>query len=126
MEFTLKTIINASPEAVYAAWLDSEGHTNMTGGEATVTDHVGGEFSAWEGYIKGKNLALESNKRILQAWRTYEFENTDEDSQVEILLNEVDGQTELTLIHTNVPEDGAFYMEGWELHYFQPMKDYFG
>ena len=98
----------------------------MTGGEATVSDQVGGEFSAWDGYIDGKNLALEPNKRILQAWRTYEFENTDGDSQVEILLNEVDGQTELTLIHTNVPEDGKHYIEGWEQHYFQPMKDYFG
>lgn len=126
MEFTLKTIINASPETVYAAWLNSESHTNMTGGEATVSDQVGGEFSAWDGYIEGKNLALEPNKRIMQSWRTYEFEETDDDSHLEILLKETNGQTELTLIHTNVPEDGEHYIAGWEQHYFQPMKDFFG
>jgi uncharacterized protein YndB with AHSA1/START domain len=125
MEFTLKTIINASPEAVYAAWLNSEGHTNMTGGEATISDQVGDEFTAWDGYIEGENLALEHNKRIVQSWRTAEFEETDEDSHLEILLTEIDGQTELTLIHTNLPEHGEQYIAGWENHYFQPMKDYF-
>ncbi|MEO1262846.1 MAG: SRPBCC domain-containing protein [Bacteroidota bacterium] len=49
----------------------------------------------------------------------------EEDSQVEIILTEMDGETELTLIHTNVPENGAHYKKGWEDHYFQPMKKYF-
>ncbi len=125
MEFTLITKINATAEEIYLTWLNSEGHTKMTGGEATATDKVGDNFTAWDGYIEGKNLELEPFTRILQSWRTTQFHENEEDSQVEILLNEVDGQTELTLIHSNIPESGEHYKKGWDEHYFQPMKNYF-
>jgi len=42
MEFELSALILAPPEAIYEAWLDSEGHTKMTGGEAKVSSEVGG------------------------------------------------------------------------------------
>jgi len=125
MEFTLKTTINASPQMIYKTWLSSEGHTHMTGGAASVSNKIGADFTAWEGYIEGKNLKLEPNKRILQSWRTSEFTADEEDSQIEILLKGVDGQTELTLHHTHVPESGEHYKKGWEIHYFKPMRDYF-
>ena len=125
MEFTLKVKFEASAKKIYSAWLNSEGHTNMTGGEATISDNVGDSFTAWDGYIVGKNIALEPNKRIVQSWRTSEFEKNEEDSELEILLNKVDGHTELTLIHKNIPESGEHYKKGWDNHYFQPMKKYF-
>lgn len=125
MEFTLKTTINATPQEVYEAWLSSEGHTHMTGGNATASDKVGDSFTAWDGYIEGKNIAIEPYERIVQSWRTSQFEEDEEDSQIEILLRDIDGQTELTLIHTAVPESGEHYIQGWEDHYFQVMKAYF-
>jgi len=125
MEFTLTTIIATSPELIYEAWLSSEKHTAMTGGEAIVSDKINDTFSAWDGYISGKNIELESGKRIVQSWRTVQFEEDEVDSQIEILLSEKDGDTELTLIHTKVPESGEHYKKGWDDSYFQPMKDYF-
>jgi activator of HSP90 ATPase len=125
MQFTLKTRINARPEKIYKAWLSSDGHTNMTGGAALVSDKIGAEFTAWDGYIEGRNLEIEPYKRILQSWRTSEFNADEEDSRIEILLKEVGGQTELTLIHTRVPESGEHYKKGWQNHYFKPMRDYF-
>ncbi|MFT7604157.1 MAG: activator of HSP90 ATPase [Saprospiraceae bacterium] len=125
MEFTLKTKINATAAEIYSTWLNSEGHTKMTGGAATISDKIGDTFTAWDNYIEGKNIVLEPYRRILQSWRTSQFEEGEEDSQLEILLNEVDGETELTLIHTNVPESGEHYIKGWDNHYFQPMKAYF-
>ena len=125
MEFTLITRIKASPELVYKTWLDSEGHSQMTGGEASITDQIGAEFSAWDGYIEGKNLELEPGKRMLQTWRTTEFVASEEDSILEILLKEVDGETELPLIHTKLPAHGEQYRTGWENHYFEPMRAYF-
>lgn len=125
MEFTLKANINASAKEIYETWLSGKGHSEMTGGRASISDKVGEKFSAWDGYIKGKNLELEPNKRILQSWRTSQFEENEKDSQIEILLNEADGQTELILIHTDVPESGEHYKAGWENHYFTPMKEYF-
>ena len=41
MEFTLKTKLKASAKEIYTAWLNSEGHTKMTGGAATVSDKIG-------------------------------------------------------------------------------------
>ena len=125
MEFTLKTKIKATAKEIYTNWLSNEGHTNMTGGTASISDTVGDIFTAWDGYIEGRNLELDPYKRILQSWRTSQFEAHEEDSQIEILLNEIDGQTELILNHTNVPESGDHYKKGWYNHYFKPMKAYF-
>lgn len=125
MEFSLKTTIKATAEEIYNTWLNSEGHTKMTGGEATASDKIGDSFTAWDGYIEGKNISLEPNSRIVQSWRTSQFEEGEADSQIEVLLNEVGGETELTLIHSNVPESGGHYKKGWEEHYFQPMKAHF-
>ena len=86
IEFTVSSIIPASPEAIYNAWLDSDGHTKMTGSPAHATAKVGDSFDAWDGYISGKNLKLESNKRIVQSWRGASYKDSDEDSQIEVLL----------------------------------------
>jgi activator of HSP90 ATPase len=125
MEFTLNTKIKATAKEIYTVWLSSEGHTHMTGGIAKISDVVGADFIAWDGYIEGKNLALEPYKRILQSWRTVQFEENEKDSQLEILLHESDGETELKLIHTDVPESGEHYIKGWDDSYFKPMKAYF-
>ena len=125
MEFTLKTTFNTTAQEIYESWLSNEGHSDMTGGEATASTKIGASFSAWDGYISGKNIALKPNKRIVQLWRTTEFFADEPDSTIEILLNEVDGKTELTLIHTNLSESGKQYIKGWEDHYFEPMQEYF-
>ncbi len=125
MEFILKIKLQATSKQVYKAWLSTQGHTKMTGGAAFVSDKVGDKFTAWDGYIYGKNLELKPYKRIVQAWRSSNFTEDEEDSQIEIILSEINGETELTLTHTNVPESGEHYIKGWDEHYFQPMKSYF-
>ena len=125
MEFTLKTTIKATAKQIYKSWLSTQGHTKMTGGPAFMSDKVGENYSAWDGYIKGENVILEPYKKIVQTWRSTNFESDEADSQIEIQLVETDGKTELTLNHTNVPESGDHYKEGWERHYFAPMKSYF-
>lgn len=124
MEFTLTTTIQAPAKEIYTAWLSSEGHTNMTGAEAEISDQAGAGFTAWDGYIEGKNILLEPYRRIVQSWRTSEFEEA-ADSQIEILLQEEEGNTILTLIHTQLPADGEQYIKGWQDFYFEPMKTYF-
>ena len=125
MEFTLRTTLSATSEQIYKAWLTSKGHSQMTGGTAIASNEIGGSFTAWDGYITGHNILLEPNSRIVQSWRTSQFEEGEKDSQIEILLNENNGETELTLIHSNIPESGEHYRKGWDEHYFQPMKEYF-
>ena len=126
-EFTVSETLGTSAETIYTAWLSTQGHTLMTGSPAKVDGRVKGEFTAWDGYIWGTFLELEVNKRILQAWRTGEFPEEADDSQVEVLLEEANGKTKVTLIHTNIPEGQAErYKQGWEDFYFKPMREYFG
>jgi activator of HSP90 ATPase len=125
MKFTLKTTINATAKDIYTTWLSSKGHSAMTGADAAITAVVGKKFTAWDGYISGTNLELIPYNKIVQAWRTTSFKDSDEDSNIEIVLNETKGKTELTLTHSNIPKDGEDYKKGWEDYYFIPMKDYF-
>jgi activator of HSP90 ATPase len=124
--FTISEVIPAKPAEIYEAWLSSEGHTALTGNPAKVDGKVGGEFSAWDGYISGRTLELTANQRIVQAWRTSEFPDNAPDSHLEVLLEEVENGTKITLIHSDMPEDQVdSYRQGWEDFYFKPMKKYF-
>ena len=97
----------------------------MTGGEANCSREVGGSFTAWDEYISGKNKSLQQNKLIIQSWRTVEFEDTDEDSELILRLEELTEGCKLTLIHRNIPEGQTQYKQGWVDNYFIPMKEYF-
>ena len=125
MEFTVTTNIKATAKQIYKSWLSTQRHTKMTGGGAFVSDKIGDSFTAWDNYIKGKNLILEPYHRIVQTWRSANFEDHEDDSQIEVTLLEIEGGTEITLKHTNVPESGEHYIKGWDEHYFEPMKHYF-
>ena len=125
-EFSISVQFPVAPEVIFRAWLSTKGHAAMTGSPARVTARVGGKFSAWDGYITGKTLELIPSVRIVQAWRTSEFADTDPDSMLEITLRPVKGGTRLTLRHSGIPEGQAeSYEAGWEESYFTPMRAYF-
>jgi len=122
----LSAVVAAEPKAVYTAWMSSKGHGAMTGSGAKITARVGSAFSAWDGYISGKTLELEAGSRIVQSWRTTDFESGEPDSLLEVLLEKARGGTRVTLVHTNIPAGhDAEYRKGWLDFYFKPMKDYF-
>ena len=126
-DFTVSDVIPASAQDIYDAWLDSTGHSKMTGGEARASASVGDTFSAWDGYISGSNLELEPGRRILQSWRTTRFTENDADSRIEVMFEPVDGGTRVTIHHTHVPDGHTGYQDGgWENNYFVPMKRHFG
>ena len=124
--FTISEIIPAKPAEIYEAWLSTEGYTAMTDSPAKVDGNVGGEFSAWDGYIFGKTMELTPNQRIAQTWRTTEFPDDAADSHLEIWLEAVPEGTKVTITHSDMPEDQVdSYRQGWEDFYFKPMKEYF-
>jgi len=125
-QLQLTETFNAEPSEIYKTWLDSKLHCAMTGGEAECSHDIGKAYSAWDGYITGKNLALTENKKIVQSWRTTEFEEKDEDSHLVIELNKVAKGTQVRITHTNIPEGQTQYERGWVEHYFAPMLEYFG
>jgi len=126
-KFKLTVTLHASVEEIFNAWLSSDGHSAMTGSAAKVDGKVGGTFTAWDGYIFGKTLEMESPRCIVQAWRTSEFPEGAPDSRVDILFEAVKDRTKVTLVHSDMPEDQVeSYRQGWEDFYFKPMKEYFG
>jgi activator of HSP90 ATPase len=125
MDFTLTTTIKATAKQIYKSWLSTQRHSKMTGATAFISDQAGEKFTAWEGYITGKNIELKPYNKIVQSWRTGNFKTNEADSQIEVLLSENGEETILTLNHTNVPESGEHYMKGWEESYFEPMRQYF-
>ena len=124
---TLSETFAVEPELLYKAWLSSKENSDFTGGAAKASSRIGGAFTAWDGYIEGKNLELVKNKKIVQSWRSTEFPKNAKDSLLEIILKPVKLGTKLTLKHYNIPKgQGKSYKNGWEKHYFVPMQEYFG
>ena len=101
--FKLSMLIPASPAEIYKAWMSSQGHSAMTGSTAKVTGKAGGKFSAWDGYISGRTLELEPDRRIVQAWRTSEFADEAPDSHLEVFLEATKTGTKVTITHTEIP-----------------------
>ena len=125
-DFKLTCALPASPAAVYEAWLDSAAHSAMTGAAAVLGKCVGDPYSAWDGYIVGATLALTPGERIVQSWRTTEFDATDPDSRIVVELEPTRTGTRLTLTHSGVPDGQTTYQNGgWRDFYFAPMKAYF-
>ena len=127
--FETSDVVLVTPKRIYEAWLDSQEHTNMTGGEAEVSAEVGASFTAWDGYINGVNLELEPYVRIVQSWRSTQFPGDAPDSRLEIELGRERDQlkgTTVTIKHSEVPDgQGASYKKGWSSSYLEPMKLYF-
>ena len=129
MEVTIikqKTIVLASPDEVYEVFMDAKKHSAVTGSKATCDPKVGGKFTAWDGYISGKNLELEKGKKIVQEWITTEWPPGYPPSRLELTFKKVKGGTEISMVHSNVPAKQAEdYEQGWIDFYWEPLKEYF-
>lgn len=118
--------VGASPGEVYDALMDSKKHAKFTGSPAKISREVGGEFTAWDGYISGKNLELVPGKKIVQEWKTTEWPEGYPPSRLEITLTEKKGGTELKMVHSKVPaEQRDDYDGGWESSYWGPLRAHF-
>jgi len=120
-----KVVIAAMPEDVYDAFIDADKHSAFTGSKATCDPKVGGKFTAWDGYISGKNLELEKGKRIVQEWKTTEWPEGYSPSRFELTLKKIKDGTEVSMVHSNVPVRQADDIkQGWIDFYWNPLKKY--
>lgn len=121
-----KTFVPATPDEVYDAFMDAQKHSAFTGSKATSDPKVGGEFTAWDGYISGKNLELERGKKIVQEWSTTDWPDASPPSKLELTFKNTKGGTEISMIHSNVPPEQADDLaEGWVEFYWKPLEEYF-
>jgi len=121
-----RVVVPAMPAEVYEAFVDAKKHSAFTGSKATSDARVGGEFTAWDGYISGKNLLLEKGKRIVQEWTTTEWPAGFPPSRLELTFKKATGGTEILMVHSGVPAELADDVaEGWKEFYWEPLKKYF-
>jgi activator of HSP90 ATPase len=118
--------IKAKAEDIYDVLMDSDKHAKVTGSPARISDKEGGKFTAWDGYIFGKNLQLVRGKKIVQEWSTTEWPQGYPPSRLEITLTRTAGGTKLKMVHSKVPaEQSHDYAEGWKSYYWKPLRTYF-
>ena len=121
-----RIIVAASPEEAYDAYVDEKKHSEFTGSEAKIDPKVGGRFTAWDGYIKGKNVELIRGRKIVQEWATSEWPADYPPSRLELSFSKVKTGTEILMEHSGVPVDEVDEVEqGWIDFYWEPMKTYF-
>ncbi len=87
---------------------------------------VGGEYTASDGYIFGKNLKLVNGKKIVQEWTTTEWPENYPPSILTLTFQAKRGGTLLTMVHSRVPaKQTRQYSAGWKEYYWAPLKAYF-
>jgi activator of HSP90 ATPase len=126
-KFRISAKIPVDSKTLFNDWLSSKEHTAFTGGSAKIENKVNGAFSAWDGYITGRTTVIEPYSKIVQKWRTMEFQDDSQDSILEIQFEEIsDSETRIILHHQRIPNgQGNKYKQGWREHYFEPMIEYY-
>jgi activator of HSP90 ATPase len=119
----------ASPARLYEALLDTKQFTELTAGTgrgpAQIDRALGGAFSLFGGHIIGRNVELVPNKRIVQAWRVVTWPEGAY-SIVRFDLQTQGTGTHLVFDHIGFPEGLHDHLaEGWQEHYWAPLKAYF-
>ena len=119
-------IKNATPKEIYEGLLDSKLHCKFTGGKAEVSNKVGGAFTAWDGYITGKNIELKKDEKIVQEWKASDWHKGTPASKLTLTFKKVSTGTEINLKQENVPKECFEDLtKGWIEFYWKPMQKYF-
>lgn len=112
----------ATPHEVYEALMDSRKHAQFTGAEASISRKVGGQISAYDGYITGANLELVPDQKIVQAWHAADWPEGHV-SRVTFQLTPAKDGARLTFTHSGVPaEQHESIRQGWIDNYWTPLK----
>ncbi len=116
---------NVPPARLFKLYMDSKQHSAATRAKAVVSGRVGGKFSAFDGTISGKFLAIAPNRMIVQSWRSKHWKETDLDSILVLTFSEIRRGGQIDLVHVNVPaHDHDGVTRGWEKYYWKPWRGY--
>jgi activator of HSP90 ATPase len=116
---------NTTPAMLYELFMDSDKHSAATGAPAKISRKVGGKWSAFDGMICGKNLALFPSQMIVQTWRSTSWKKVDHDSILVVRFEKYHTGARVELAHIGVPEyDHKGVTQGWKKYYWEPWKKY--
>ncbi|MCJ7513312.1 MAG: SRPBCC domain-containing protein [Anaerolineales bacterium] len=122
------TLIQAPPQAVWAALTDPAAIRSWMGDDSLVEVDLrpGGRYRLFGGETTGAIQTLEPAKLLSYTWRQGEWPAEWEDSLVDWRLTPAEGGTQLHLVHDDFPNqhERDSHDEGWDLYFLQPMKDW--
>lgn len=132
----MEPVFKANRKRIYGALTDakqfegvmklSEAMKSMPpGGKPTViSPAVGGAFTLFGGYILGRQIELNVDKRIVQAWRSADWP-AGIYSIVRFDLQELKTGTKILFDHTSFPAGEAEHLlAGWKANYWEPLEKF--
>lgn len=118
-------IFNAPPDEVYNLLMNEELHATFTGSETCISNREGEGFTAYGGYITGKNVELIPGEKIVQLWRAEEegWPGNHFSMVVFTFTKEGKNKTKMLFEQSGIPEHKAIDIDrGWVEYYWEPMK----
>jgi activator of HSP90 ATPase len=89
-----------------------------------ISQHAGGPFTLFGGYIVGRHIELVPNERIVQAWRAGSWDRGVY-SIVSFKLEEQGAGTKILFDHTGFPKGQADHLAtGWQANYWSPLEKF--
>jgi activator of HSP90 ATPase len=116
----------ATPAVLYSNYLDPGQQSAFTGGgAASISPASGTAWSAFDGRIHGRILALTPSRQIVQSWRSFEWQDDDPDSVLILTFWPVGSGSIVALAQVDVP--ARLYdtlLSGWPTRYWEPWRGY--
>lgn len=118
------TFKGVSPGELFNIYLDSKKHAAVIGSKVSISKKVGERFTAFNGWVKGKNLHIVPKNMIVQTWCPWKEMGFD-DSILIMIFNKISGGAKIDLVHANVPSRAYDRInKGWKTYYWKPWKAY--
>src|SRR5688572_7532718 len=124
-ELRVSCVVPASPNRVYAVFMDARQQMAFTGGRAHVEPWIGGKLHTLDLAMTGTFLTLETGRRIVLTLRTVDFPINARDSMVEITLEAVAGGTRVDVLQMGLTKILIPKLEKrWLERILEPMRQH--
>ncbi len=121
----LKYSFDATPLQVYSILMDAKHHAAFTESKVSITEQENEKFTAYDGYITGRNKQLIRGEKIVQSWHCTDFPDGHLTEVTYLLKKNKAGGCDLEFTQTNVPTENYKQInQGWIDHYFHLMEAY--